>query len=242
MRPIDGGTKLSAQDKLDRQTDLMNMVVHDLKGPLMEMMANIDLIQNSPALSEIDKECADTAMTGCQNLLEAVTDLLDLGKMESNMLNPETVRIDLVEAVQGEMKKIALSASDKEVKVVFKSDGPVFVRADKRLLGRVIANLLSNGLKYSPSGSSLCAIVTHDDKTGRFIVKDSGPGVPPEYRKVIFDKYAQVELRTHRMPGGTGLGLTFCKMAIEAQNGVMGVEDVPLGSEFYFEIPLDEKS
>jgi len=109
-------------------------------------------------------------------------------------------------------------------------------------LGRVIANLLSNGLKFSPSGSVLRVFVSRKEKTGRFMVKDEGPGVPPAYRKVIFDKYTQVELRTHRVPGGTGLGLTFCKLAIEAQNGIIGVEDVPVGSEFYFEMPLDEQA
>jgi two-component system sensor histidine kinase KdpD len=241
MRPIDGGG-LTAQEKLDRQTDLVNMMVHDLKGPLMEVMANIDLIQNSPDASEIDKECAETAMTGCNNLLETVSDMLDVGKIEANMLKPEIERLNLTQSVEDELKKIALSASDRKVKTAFNNEGPVFIRADKKLLGRVIANLLSNGLKFSPSGSVLRVFVSRKEKTGRFMVKDEGPGVPPAYRKVIFDKYTQVELRTHRVPGGTGLGLTFCKLAIEAQNGIIGVEDVPVGSEFYFEMPLDEQA
>ncbi len=241
MEPNDEGG-LTARGKLERQTDLVNMMVHDLKGPLMVVMSNLDLVIKSAGILEDDKECAETARTGCDGLLRTINEMLDIGKMEAGMLKPETERLDLAELAEKEVDKISLPASDRDIKTSFDHEGPLFVLGDGKLIGRVMANLLSNGLKFSPSGSTLRVSLARGAKTARFTVSDEGPGVPAGYRKVIFDKYVQAGLWTRRIHGGTGLGLAFCKLAIEAQNGRIGINDAAAGSEFYFEVLLDGRS
>ncbi|MBI5178552.1 MAG: HAMP domain-containing histidine kinase [Nitrospinae bacterium] len=227
----------SAEEKLRMQGDLVNMMVHDLKGPLMEVIANIDLIQNSPAIGADEKDFAQTAMEGCNNLFDTISDMLDLGKLEAGMLKPSKTPCDLAEMVEKELKKVRVTAEDRNVKVRFEKGTKVEVLADEKLLRRVVANLVSNGLKFSPPGKTLTVSLAEEEGNARLTVKDEGPGVPPGYREQIFDKYVQVELRSHRQPGGTGLGLTFCKMAVEAHGGKIGLNNVSQGSEFYFVIP-----
>ena len=233
--------ELSSQEKLNRQADLANMVVHDLKGPLMEMMANLDLLVNSAEISEMDKEFAQTAMEGCTGLLDLVTDLLNLGKMESGMLRLEKTAVDITQMLRDELKKVRLTAEDTRVAVELEGNNTVMAEADGKLIRRVVANLVSNGLKFSPPGTKLRVSVADTSAGVKVTVKDEGPGIPPNYRASIFDKYTQVDLRTHKQPGGTGLGLTFCKMAVEAHGGTIGLEEVSNGSQFYFVIPKNGK-
>jgi signal transduction histidine kinase len=231
---------LNSDEKLARQTDLVNMMVHDLKGPLMEIIANLDIVLSNESIQGVDKECLATAMEGCQNMMEAVQDMLDLGKMESGMLQPKLEKVDLAQIVEGRLKAINGTLLEKEMKAVFDNKTPILVKADPKLLNRMIANLFSNALKFSPPSSTLRVFTGKNGNMARFTVKDMGPGVPPEYREHIFGKYAQVEMRTHRVAGGTGLGLTFCKMAAEAHHGTIGLEDDgTTGAKFFFEIPLD---
>ncbi len=233
---VENPKELSSQEKLERQADLINMVVHDLKGPLMEVMANLDLIANSAETPEMEKEFAATAMEGCTGLLDLVNDLLNMGKLESGLLRLEKESIDLTRIMLDELKKVRLSAEDRRVSVEFDGTGAVVANADGKIIRRVIANLVSNGLKFSPPGKKLRLFVTEDGEMAKVTVKDEGPGIPPAYRKSIFDKYTQVDLRTHKQPGGTGLGLAFCKMAVEAHGGTIGLVDVEKGSEFYFTV------
>ncbi|MBI3794798.1 MAG: HAMP domain-containing histidine kinase [Nitrospinae bacterium] len=231
--------QLSDREKLERQTDLVNMMVHDLKGPLMEVMANLDLVINTPGIDDMVRECSATAMTGCENMTEIISDILQIGKLEAGLLKPEMGRLDMSSLAEEGLKKMRHTMEDKNLIPVFKSSGPTFVRADKKLIIRVLANLLINAIKFSPNGARLQVIVDKRGGRARCTVKDEGPGVPAEYRDAIFDKYVQVELRTHRVPGGAGLGLTFCKLAMEAQNGRIGLENTEHGSEFFFEAALD---
>lgn len=219
------------------QGDLINMMVHDLKGPLMEVISNLDLINGSPDLGEDNREYATTAMEGCQGMYELVQDMLDLGKMEAGMMKLEKAEFDLSAAVKAEVEKMRRTAEDKKAPIELKAPEAVTIIGDEKLLGRVVANLISNGLKYSPPGNPLKVIVQEREGAAIVMVKDQGPGVPAEYRERIFEKYAQVELRTYRRQGSTGLGLPFCKMAVEAHGGKVGLNCPDRGSEFYFVIP-----
>lgn len=234
--------EITAEKKLSLQGDLINMMVHDLKGPLMEVISNIDLLANSEHLDENEKEFAQTAMEGCTGLYDMVQDMLNIGRMESGMMNLEKTTFNLCDAVKAELEKVRRQAGDNRVTLELKAPAELMVHADQKLIARVAANLISNGLKYSPPGTVLKVSISDGGAAAIVLIKDQGPGVPVEYRESIFEKYVQVELRTHRRQGSTGLGLPFCKMTVEAHGGKVGLNSPERGSEFYFALPKNVQS
>ena len=239
-KKMDTETKtLTPEQKLAMQNDLIQMMVHDLKGPLMEVSANLDLLVNSADINELDKDVAQTALEGSEEMYELVVDILDLGKMEAGALKPEKSRVNIGDLCEKEVRKLAQTADDKNVDIQLIKEGDLEAAVDGKLMGRVIANFLSNGIKYSPSDKELQLSAKEEDGFVKVSFADKGPGVPPEYGERVFDKYVQVEMRTHKRKGATGLGLPFCKMAVEAHGGTVGLNDTATGSEFYFHIPKD---
>lgn len=234
--------EMTAEKKLALQGDLINMMVHDLKGPLMEVISNIELLANSEHLDGNEKEFAQTAMEGCTGLYDMVQDMLNIGRMESGMMNLEKTSFNLCDVVKAELEKVRRQAEDNRVTVELKAPAELTVHADQKLIARVAANLISNGLKYSPPGTALKIAISDGGAAAIVMIKDQGPGVPVEYRESIFEKYVQVELRTHRRQGSTGLGLPFCKMAVEAHGGKVGLNSPERGSEFYFALPKNVQS
>ncbi|GMT42931.1 MAG: hypothetical protein IEMM0002_1342 [bacterium] len=219
------------------QNDLVQMVVHDLKAPLMEISANIDLLVKSGDISERDRGFAVIAYEGSLRLHRMITDMLDMGKMESGALNLDKTLFDMGEIAEKEIRAFSETSREKNVRINLIRDGDFEVMADEKIIGRVISNFVSNGLKFSAPGANLAVMVKQDDNFVKMIFKDTGPGVPSEYGEMIFDKYVQAEMRTHRRMGGTGLGLPFCKIAVEEHGGRVGLNIVERGSEFYFVIP-----
>ncbi len=111
--------------------------------------------------------------------------------------------------------------------------------ADGEKIQRVLVNLLDNALRYTPFGGRIALSAAPDGDYLRICVEDSGAGVPPEARTRVFDKYAQLENKAFRGHKGSGLGLAFCKLAIEAHGGRIWIEDGSLGgAAFCFTLPL----
>lgn len=229
--------ELTAEQKLSHQNDLVQMIVHDLKGSLMGVSSNLDLLVNSADMPELEKEIAQTALEGSLELYEMVMDMLDLGKMEAGAMTLEKSRVDMGELAEKEVRKLAQLSDDKGVEIRLEKKGRLEADADEKLMGRVIANFLSNALKYSPPGKNVTVTAREENDCVKVLFRDRGPGVPPEYGDTIFDKYVQVEMRTHKRKGATGLGLPFCRMAVEAHSGQAGLNRLDEGSEFYFLIP-----
>ena len=213
------------------------MMVHDLKSPLMGVSSNLDLLINSTQLPEIEKEIAQTALEGSEELYEMVMDMLTLGQMEAGVLTLEKKSVDMGELADKEVRKLAQLSDDKGVTIRLEKEGSLAANVDEKLMGRVMANFLSNGLKYSPPGKRVTVTAKEEGESVKLLFRDEGPGVPPEYGDTIFDKYIQVEMRTHKRKGATGLGLPFCRMAVEAHSGQVGLNRLDEGSEFYFLIP-----
>lgn len=213
------------------------MIAHDLKGSLMGVSSNLDLLVNSTKIPELEKEIAQTALEGSRELYEMVMDMLNLGKMEAGALTLEKSLVNMGELAEKEVRKLAQLSDEKGVVIRLEKEGNLEAEADKKIMGRVIANFLSNGLKYSPPGKEVAVTLKEEDEYVKVLFRDKGPGVPPEYGDTVFDKYVQVEMRTHKREGATGLGLPFCRMAVEAHRGQVGLNRLDEGSEFYFLIP-----
>ena len=221
--------------------DLINMIIHDLKGPLGEIMANLDLLSYGKLVSH-DKEYLDTAIQGSDNLLRMILNLLDVRRMEEGKLKLHCEKFDVSEVIREVIKKHKTMIKQKEVKVKMVIDEKLSTwSADQSLFERVLSNLLTNAIGFSHRGGEIEIISTYHQKTKqlRVEVKDSGKGIPKEFHQRIFEKFSQVDSSHTDKKHGTGLGLTFCKMAVKAHQGKIWVEsEEGKGSKFIFLLPL----
>ncbi len=223
------------------KNSLTHMIVHDLNNPLSSILGFIQLwkMRSWNDLSHDEKESMDIAILAGQELKLMTGNLLDINKMEEGKikLRYEDFNVaDVAKEVAGQLQLLA-RLDDKALSVENTGSAPA-VSADKDLIKRVIANLTSNALKYTPSKGSVTIIISYENRENCLYVrvKDTGDGIPKEYLEKIFDKFVQVETKKART--GRGLGLTFCKMAVQAHGGRIWVESEPgKGSVFTFTLP-----
>jgi len=229
--------------KLEKlKTDLFNMLIHDLKGPISELVANLDIL--SYTVSDENCQYVESAQTGCDTLYTMVCNLLDVARLEEGKLELVYEKIDPQDLMKEALARLFGLCTQKELRFAEKfpprEDG-LFLRGDRGVLLRVLQNLLSNAIHYSPPKETIEVGFQHlKSRKIEFFVKDSGPGVPAEYHESIFDKFTQIQKKADGRIYTTGLGLTFCKMAVEAHRGKIGVNsEAQKGSRFWFVLPLE---
>jgi K+-sensing histidine kinase KdpD len=231
--------------KLEKlKTNLFNMLIHDLKGPISELIANLDIL--SYTLSDENQEYVESAKIGCDTLYGMVSNLLDIARLEEGKLELIYEKIDPKDLIKEALARLFGLVKMKELSFVekFPSSKTIdFFWGDRGILLRVLQNLLTNAVNYSPPGEAIKVGFEYlKSPRIQFFVKDKGPGVPPEYQEAIFDKYLQLEKKGDGRIYTTGLGLTFCKMAVEAHRGKIGVEsENQEGSRFFFILPLSRE-
>jgi len=227
--------------KLEKlRTELFNMLIHDLKGPISEVIANLDIL--SYIIDKKHLEYVEQAQSGCDILYRMIADLLDITRMqEGNMsiieekMVPYNFIHESVSNLSGLARKKSIFIQKPDA-----SENEVVFRADKGLLIRVIHNLLVNAIHHSPKGERIEAgYETYDSGHIRFFVSDNGPGIAKEFQKSIFEKFVQLQKKKDGRRYTTGLGLTYCKMAVELHGGSIWVDsDGETGSCFSFTLPL----
>ncbi|MEZ0229082.1 MAG: response regulator [Planctomycetota bacterium] len=217
--------------------NLVHMVVHDMRSPLTGMIGSISLIEaRADGLrTEVPQEIA-ILKNASSRLLEMTNDLLDVKRLEEHTMPLNRSRLDLVEIVAESRKLIGGWDANRVTSV--KADGPVAVDGDRALLRRVVENLLNNAFKHTPPEGAIVVSVTSGGGRVRMTVADEGPGVPVAARTRIFEKFGAMRAREDQEYHSVGLGLAFCKLAIEAHGGSIGVDArEPKGSVFWFELP-----
>ncbi|HAJ56994.1 MAG TPA: hypothetical protein DCL35_04415 [Candidatus Omnitrophica bacterium] len=239
-----------AEEKIENlqkmKDSLTQMIAHDLNNPLQVISGNIELagmeLQGQDAFSADIKDSFYWIAKSAQDMKNMISNLLDINKMEEGKFNlrPGQIRLDdVLEQVAGVMKVLA----QKEGKMisVHVSQGLDSLSADEDVIKRVISNLIGNALKFTPAGTVIEVAARKDKIESEAIVSvaDHGDGIPEAYLSKVFDKFVQVEndLAIGRL--GKGLGLAFCKMAVEAHGGRIWVEsELGKGSTFYFALPI----
>jgi len=232
--------KHEALRKLDQlKSDLVNMIIHDLRGPLASIMVNLDVMRMKGDLSAEQAERLKRARQGCESMHKLITDMLDISRMEEGKMplkrEPLVVEELIWPAVQ-EVRDLADKAN-KRLIVMVPDDLPT-IRADRDLLQRVVTNLVGNAIKHTASGGEIRVTAEWDSGADavHISVSDDGEGIPPEQLEHIFDKF----VRARSGARGTGLGLTFCRMAVEAHGGWIRAQSrVGEGSTFTFAIPVE---
>ncbi|MDH5523173.1 MAG: ATP-binding protein [Desulfobulbaceae bacterium] len=229
-------TELRRQETL--RNELSRMLIHDLKGPLSEVVANLDIMSYS-APEEI-REFLEAAQMGCDRAVRMVSNLVTIGKIEDGKLKPIEEVADLGAVLAESLSSIKGMAKIKNVNLLLDANPDLpQVRLDRILILRVLQNLLTNALGYSTPGTTICFGCNSlpEKKQVEFYVQDQGPGIPAERQKEIFNKYAIISDRKDALIG-TGLGLYFCRLAVDMHKGNIGVvSESGQGARFFFTLP-----
>ena len=233
-----------------QRLELATLIVHDLKNPLSSILSNVEYLNASAGIPERERESLDDVLRASRSMFRMVMNLLDVSRSEDGALVPRCAEFD-VTALLNEVSSETVRRLEEKGQTLSLSIDPAVgaVVADRDLVRRVIENLLDNSHKYSPRNTRISIDVTTgmlDAGAGEppvpaieLRVRDEGAGIPADYRTRVFEKYVRVEDRSINEPRNSqGLGLVFCRTAIEAHGGRIWVEDSGArGSCFCLRLP-----
>lgn len=221
---------------------LMSFVVHDLKNPVNTIGLAAQGLLRDPSLSDRARRSAENIRGASHHLLRLILNLLDLNKGDEGQLQLHPTEVDLRALTEAVLAEVQLRAQADEIRLLSAIDlDPPTVRADPDLLRRVLENLVDNALRYAPEGSAVTIQAARVGAAVEIRVIDEGPGVAPDLREKIFERYAQLEAgREAASRSGRGLGLSFCRLAVEAHGGRIWLAAEGPGSSFCVRLP-DER-
>ncbi len=224
------------QDLLQFREDLTQMLVHDLRGPLTTIAMSCELFEDS-GVPPHQTGMLSRMTIATQRLQSMIDSVLMLAKLQVDRLSLVYQPIAIGSCLAHALETFEPLASPRQVSLTINNQLPTDrpLQGDPAILQRVFDNLLSNALKFAPSGSEICIGLGGDDQIFQLQVADRGRGIPDGLKAQLFEKF-------ETGPGGndisqTGLGLAFCKLAIEAHGGTIGVEDNQPGARFVVELP-----
>lgn len=239
-----GEEKEQLQELLQLREELEAMVVHDLRNPLNTVIMALGLVERMKD-DVRDPETFTLAMRlakGAANRMnKLIATLLDIARLEAGKLALNITEFDLAPLL-GEVIEMEQASVTKPVEMVAPTSPGLMVKADREVLWRVVSNLIGNALKFAPASSRIEVTAQRlKDKTLRINVIDAGPGIPEGERERIFEKFTRIKDTERGSYSGMGLGLTFCRMAVEAHGGSIWVEEGPsgIGSCFSVQLPQD---
>jgi signal transduction histidine kinase len=230
--------------KLEELRDrLIQLLVHDLKGPLTSLLLGVDLLISHEGAGAVDGKHWDLLgrmRHQIGELTHMVQSLLDIARMEEGKLplHPEVCPVDELVGTVARECEVPYSSKGVSLEAQIPAGlSPIY--GDRDLLKRVLLNLLKNALEHTPAAGRVIVGARHEDPGSlRVWIEDTGVGIPEALQGKIFEKFVQVQLREARQRRGTGLGLTFCKLAVEAHGGRIWVESQEgKGSRFSFTVP-----
>jgi two-component system sensor histidine kinase/response regulator len=217
---------------------LVHMIVHDLRSPLSSVMGYLDLLRTETNASAEDRErFTGEAYGGASDMAEMISSLLDINRLEANEMPVDRQPVDLVEVTAEAVRSLGGLTIDRTLAQTA-PEGAVRSNCDPALIRRVIGNLLGNALKFTPASGAITITVARKDGRPSIEVADTGPGIPADFLPKVFEKFSQAAEGRSRKKYSSGLGLAFCKLAVEAHGGTIGVtSQVGVGTRFAFELP-----
>ncbi|MBZ0279892.1 MAG: GAF domain-containing protein [Anaerolineae bacterium] len=234
----------SAQMELDQlRQDLTAMVYHDLRGPLHTVyssLATLGRLLNGTNPAAVN-DLLQVGIRSTRQLSRMIESLLDIQRLEEGkaVLDPKPTSLHSLLANAAQLVQPLASESNQHLTISVVDELP-FVTCDSDMILRVVTNLMENAVKYTPMGGKITLSAERTPEGVRISVADSGPGIPKHMQRQIFDKFSRVKYRD--APKGLGLGLAFCRLAIEAHGGQIWVESEPgNGSAFLFTLPVQEQ-
>jgi signal transduction histidine kinase len=216
---------------------LVHMIIHDLRSPLSVVRMSLDMAMQEAGNGNLAVAAADIrrAQQGARKMGQMVNNLLDVSRLEAGQMKLRRSEWNLVAVVREVLAELVPLAEGRLL-VFEPTQEAVQVAGDREIVGRILQNLLGNALKFTPDPGEIRTTIEADEAGVRVSIADTGPGIAAEHHQKIFEKFAVLDGR----PGGasTGLGLAFCRLAMEAHGGQLGVESEPgRGSTFWFVLP-----
>ncbi|MFA9274364.1 MAG: two-component regulator propeller domain-containing protein [Candidatus Aquirickettsiella gammari] len=235
---------ITEQRRVERmKTQFVSTVSHELRTPLTAIRGGLGLMVSgvTGTLPPAAEKLGQIALNNAERLGRLINDLLDMQKIEANMMDFNFQRLPLYVLVDDVLESNQAFAQRLGVSLVLESDIPALaLRVDRDRFAQVMANLLSNACKYSPpAGQVKLRLTLREESILRIEVIDRGPGIPASFSERIFQKFSQADASDTRAKDGTGLGLTIAKEMVEKMDGKIGFYANPLGGTIFFvEFPI----
>jgi heavy metal sensor kinase len=212
---------------------------HELRTPLtaMRSVGEVGLQPGQPP--ERYREVIGSMLEENERLSSLIDNLLFLSKTDADAIRLSPDQFDLADLLKESRDIIAILAEEKGQSIMVRIPAPLPVTADKTLLRRALLNLIDNAIKYSPRGGDI--ELAAESATGPLVrvrIRDTGPGIPPEYHSRVFDRFFRIEDSRSREAGGTGLGLSIVHWVVSAHGGRVWIESPSHGTEVVLEMPI----
>jgi signal transduction histidine kinase len=218
---------------------LTAFVVHDLKNPVNSMDLHAQVLLREKGLPATARDSAMQIRTEARQLTRMILNLLDLSKADEGKLVAKRSDVDLRRLVGEVIAELGVNAESRDVslRTSLETDR---IHADEDLFRRLLTNLVENGIRYAPRETSITVTATRGPAGTELRVADAGRGVPEDMREKVFNPFVQVEEGERIVAHGSrGLGLTFCKLVVEAHGGHIWIEDAAPGAVFCVRFPHD---
>lgn len=231
-------TRLRQLEQIRR--DFVANLSHELRTPVSVIRANAETLRDG-ALGDPTRARSflDALLRNADRLSDLVADLLDIARIESGRYRLDLAPLAVVEPAIAAFELVEPLALGRSTTVDFDLEEGLVARADAKALTQVLTNLLENAIKYTPERSNVLLSGVRRGEHIRLEVRDDGPGIPPDQRARVFERFYRVDAGRAKEDGGTGLGLAIVKHLVGAMNGRVGVEaNQPQGSVFWVELPV----
>jgi NtrC-family two-component system sensor histidine kinase KinB len=226
------------RDKDRARTNLIATLSHELKTPLTSAGLSLELLQRRTRVDPDERELLTSLEEDLARMRRLANDLLDLARGQGAAITLQTVPLDLVQLLRAVTKTFTLQAEQKQVKLdLICHDATLMAHADPLKLSWVVSNLIANALRYTPDGRAISVLALRSESGIQVKVRDTGPGIPPELRRHLFERFAQWSVNGSE-PGSAGLGLAIAREIVEAHGGRIFVDStVGKGTCFTVELP-----
>jgi len=233
--------KLQHTDRL--KTQFFANVSHELRTPLTLILGPVDRLLAAQGLTPEGVRQLESIRRNAWMLLKLVNDLLDLSKLDAGKLQAAPTAGDLAGHVRLTLANFETVAEQRGIRLQLEAPSQLPAEYDPDMLTRILGNLLSNALKFTPAGGVVRCTLTTRDADVVLEVGDSGPGIPEDQREAVFERFRQVDGQATRRVGGTGLGLPIVQEFAQLQGGYVGLGQAPEGGAlFTVTLPLREPS
>ena len=231
--------------KIDQlKSDFVSMVAHEIKSPLNSILMQLNVVLDGLAgdLTEKQKDILQRTSERIKSLTILSGELLDLSKIESGLINQEREQLDLIELIKGQVEFYRDKADAKSILLtVKKTKKEIYMLGNRINIEEVVSNLISNAIRYSPSGGQITVWADEKSDCAKIVVSDTGFGIGQKELEHIFDRFFRVKNETTRYINGTGLGLAIVKSIVDAHHGTIEVEsEIDKGSCFSIYFPRSE--